>query len=372
MNRIRTALIGTGYRGCQLIGLLSRMPAFRLVAVADPRPLEGELPIGGLRMYNAGDEDYRRMLSEEQPQLVFVASPWHVQVKQATACIRAGSHVALEIKGGLCIGEYEHLQRVAHEQQRKVFPLENTVFMREIMAVQRMIENGVFGELIHLKGGYRHDLRQLLTSPSGQWRQTFYCRTNADLYPTHGLAPLCLFAGLGHRDRLVRLTARASKARGLATYCEQHGIALPPTDILTGDIVTTQLETAGGLLITLTHDTTLPRPRSLDFEVQGTRGIWQGDTRRIYLEGISPHEAWEDDASYLATYEHPLWNRWGKEALQADLHHKGMDYLMLRSLQAHLEGESIYPTALEDLAQWCSITPYSEISIREHRSVDLA
>lgn len=51
------------------------MPAFHLVAVADPRPLEGELPIGGLRMYNAGDEDYRRMLSEEQPQLVFVASP---------------------------------------------------------------------------------------------------------------------------------------------------------------------------------------------------------------------------------------------------------------------------------------------------------
>lgn len=52
-----------------------------------------------------------------------------------------------------------------------------------------------------------------------------------------------------------------------------------------GDVTITQLETASGTLVSLTHDTTLPRPRSLDFEIQGTKGIWQGEQRRIYLEG---------------------------------------------------------------------------------------
>lgn len=66
-----------------------------------------------------------------------------------------------------------------------------------------------------------------------------------------------------------------------------------------GDVTVTQLETASGTLVSLTHDTTLPRPRSLDFEIQGTKGIWQGDQRRIYLEGKSPHETWEADTAYL-------------------------------------------------------------------------
>lgn len=42
-----------------------------------------------------------------------------------------------------------------------------------------------------------------------------------------------------------------------------------------GDVTVTQLETASGILVSLTHDTTLPRPRSLDLEIQGTKGIWQ-------------------------------------------------------------------------------------------------
>ena len=36
MTSIRTACIGLGYRGKQLLGLLQRIPFFRVVAVADP------------------------------------------------------------------------------------------------------------------------------------------------------------------------------------------------------------------------------------------------------------------------------------------------------------------------------------------------
>ena len=96
-----------------------------------------------------------------------------------------------------------------------------------------------------------------------------------------------------------------------------------------GDVTVTQLETASGTLVSLTHDTTLPRPRSLDFEIQGTKGIWQGDQRRIYLEGKSPHETWEADTAELQKYEQLKRQQWGVEELRIATLQEGMDYIML-------------------------------------------
>ena len=138
-----------------------------------------------------------------------------------------------------------------------------------------------------------------------------------------------------------------------------------------GDVVVTQLETENGILISLTHDTTLPRPRSLDFEVQGTKGIWQGDRRMIYIEGLSPDETWEADGAYVDRYEHIYWQQWGSDALKVDTHHQGMDYIMLKALEADLKDEISFPATLSDLALWTSVTPWSKLSIAEGRKVDL-
>jgi hypothetical protein len=37
--------------------------------------------------------------------------------------------------------------------------LENVCYRRDVMAVLNMVRQGLFGELIHLQGGYQHDLR---------------------------------------------------------------------------------------------------------------------------------------------------------------------------------------------------------------------
>lgn len=42
------------------------------------------------------------MLDEQQPNLVFITTPWHLHITHATECILRNCHVALEIKGGLC------------------------------------------------------------------------------------------------------------------------------------------------------------------------------------------------------------------------------------------------------------------------------
>lgn len=422
---MKTAIIGAGYRGRTLLGLLRGMPFFELVAVADPRfagsPVKngqkrqtpqafGEGgpskmaenagvpsmagtrtadPFEGLRLYSDGADDYRRMLADEHPELVFICSPFDCHIPQALDCLKAGCHVALEIRGGRQLGEYQPLMAGF---PGKVFPLENIIFRRDILAVREMVRAGLFGEIVSLRGGYRHDLRDELVDANGvlggdargknhePWRGKLYTTENADIYPTHSIAPLCMIADI---HSLASVTSFASKAAG---FRERLGAGCPK--ITLGDIVSTVARTSDGKLLTLTHDTTLPRPRSYGIEIQGTLGIWDEDNHRIYIEGRSPFEQWEPDAAYIEEYLDPMWRRWGAEALAADRHHGGMDYIMLRAIEEDLRGSGAagssgsaaagsaasgftYPATLADLALWTSITPLSAKSIAEGITVKL-
>lgn len=378
MKGIKTVLIGAGYRGQRLLRLMQGIEAYNVTAVFDPAAVFHT--DGMLEVYTEGPEDYKRMIAVQHPELVVIASPWHFHVEQALYALEQGCHVAMEIKGGFCLGEYDPLIEVASRKGLRIYPLENAVFTRENMAMLQLVQAGVLGQLVALRGGYRHDLRDMLVDeqgnlgnpnkPEGIWRSRFYLTENGDLYPTHGLAPLCLAAGVGRTDRIAELTSFSSRACGLNEFVAHRG-GTSPLPVSMGDIVITQMRTEAGVLITLTHDTTLPRPRSLDFELQGSKGIWRGEFRQIYVEGESPYETWEDDVKYIARYEHICWQKWGKEALIQDVHHQGMDYIMLRMLAADFRGEMTYPITAGDLALWTSVSPYSKLSIAGKRTVFL-
>ena len=376
MESIKTAFIGYGYRGKQLFRLAQQIPFFRIVAVADPVMQPDEAP--ETMCYHDGEDDYLRMLDEQKPELVFVSSPWSCHVRHALACIQRHCQVALEIKGELYEHEYQPLMNAVEQANAKVYPLENTLFLRETQSVLRMVREGVLGELVSLRGGYRHDLRDMLLDDHGQvghrdktesvWRSRFYQTMNADIYPTHGFAPLYMMADIGRTDQLARLTSFASKAVGLHQKIKELG-GDTRQPVTMGDIVSTLIETRNGMLISLTHDTTLPRPRSLDFEVQGSKGIWKGDERKIYIEEQGKPEEWEADEPYINKYETEYWKRWGKEALVRDTHHHGMDYVMLKALEADVKEEMKYPAQLADLAAWAAVSPLSQKSIAKRRSV---
>jgi predicted dehydrogenase len=225
------------------------------------------------------------MLKKHHPELVFIASPWQYHVQHALLCVEHGCHVALEVKGGLCLDEYAPLIESAERRGCHVYPLENTLFTRENLAVFNMVNEGLLGEIVFMRGGYRHDLRRLLLDDAGNignrektesvWRGKYYLEENGDLYPTHGLAPLCMIAGINRKDRIKYLTSFSSKSAGMLQRIKELG-GNTDVKVCMGDVIVTQLETEGGIIISLVHDTTLPRPRSLDFEIQGTKAIWQG------------------------------------------------------------------------------------------------
>jgi hypothetical protein len=156
----------------------------------------------------------------------------------------------------------------------------------------------------------------------------------------------------------------ASKPRGLHEYVVAKGGPNHPNaqvDFRLGDVITTVLTTTNGETIVITHDTNLPRPYSLGFRVQGTRGIWMNDGNMMYLEGKSkPHQG-EPADTYLNTYDHPLWKKYADLATGSG--HGGMDFFVLHAFVEALKRRAPTPLDAYDAAAWSAISPLSEMSV---------
>ena len=165
---------------------------------------------------------------------------------------------------------------------------------------------------------------------------------------------------------MVALCSFGSKSRGLHQYVVAKGGAQHPNalvDFKLSDVVTTQIRCAGGETILLQHDTNLPRPYSLGFRVQGTKGIWMDVNKSIYVEGQSKPHQWEDAKTWLEKYDHPLWKKYGADAQGAG--HGGMDFFVLHAFIESVKRQLPTPQDVYDAAAWSAITPLSELSIEK-------
>lgn len=96
----RTALIGTGWWGMNILRTAIESGTVRVVGLADadlnqlnPAAEEVEKLTGGRpKPY----QDYRDLLKEQQPEIAIVASPDHWHPLQLTDAVRSGAHVYLE------------------------------------------------------------------------------------------------------------------------------------------------------------------------------------------------------------------------------------------------------------------------------------
>ncbi|MCJ4851609.1 twin-arginine translocation (TAT) pathway signal sequence domain protein, partial [Klebsiella pneumoniae] len=163
------------------------------------------------------------------------------------------------------------------------------------------------------------------------------------------------------------------KARGLHDYVVKNGSADHPNaevKFALGDVVNTMIGCTNGETIMLCHDTSLPRPYSLGFRVQGTEGLWMDVNKSIYLEGKSPQpHRWEPAEGWFAKYDHPLWKRYAD--LAAGAGHGGMDWFVIHAFVEALKAKAPMPIDIYDALAWSAITPLSEQSIAEgNRTLD--
>src|SRR4051812_42034452 len=94
-KRVKTALVGCGYWGSNLLRNLASHPQSQLVAFCDGRDEQlnkASALYPGAKAYTS----FEKMLAEAKPEAVVVATPPDSHCKLAVAALEAGAHVLIE------------------------------------------------------------------------------------------------------------------------------------------------------------------------------------------------------------------------------------------------------------------------------------
>lgn len=390
-DKVKVAMIGVGLRGQNHLELLLRRDDVDLTAICDidDRMLSMAKEIikkSGKKMPQVFTGDpyaWKKMLELKDTDAIVIATPWEWHKPMIIGALEAGiKYVATEVILGITVQDHWDVVKAAEKYNAHVMMLENVCYRRDVMAVLNMVRQGVFGELVHLQGGYQHDLREVKFNDGkeayghgcefgekawteARWRTNHSVYRNGDLYPTHGIGPVANYININRGNRFLDLCSFSSKARGLHDHIVKScGPDHPNAKVSfkLGDVVTTSINCANGETILLQHDTNLPRPYSLGFRVQGTNGLWMDVANGIYIEGKSakPHQ-WDEAKQWLDKYDHPLWARWSKETAGAG--HGGMDFFVIHSFIESVKRRIPTPMDVYDAAAWSVITPLSERSV---------
>ena len=373
---VRLGVLGLGCRGYEQTSLLASMPDIRIQAVYDPYPDRMEQMVKRLNELVSWPtetaESEESLLQRDDIDAVIIMTDWESHIRLAIRAMELGKHAGMEVGGACSVRECWDLVRAAQRTGMGCMLLENCCYNREEMALLNMVRDGLFGELVHVQGGYEHDLRDEigLGDVNRHYRQHNFANRNGELYPTHELGPIGMYLDLNDGNRMLSLVSMASKAAGLGVWLQENRKDRPElqrTAFLEGDVVTTMIRCARGETILLTHDCTLPRPYSRGGRIQGTKAIWMEDNRSIYVDGVTPHlskdfsHSWESDAPYMDRYESALWKEYRDFGLRGG--HGGMDYLVLRGFIEAIQQGTPMPIDVYDTATLMCITPLSEQSI---------
>jgi predicted dehydrogenase len=390
-NKVKLGIIGVGFRGQGHLELALNRADVEVVAICDVQQRMIDLSLSIIEKSKKpkpqiildGPYGYKKLLDNKEIDAVIIATPWEWHTVMCVDAMNAKKYVGCEVITGMTVEECWELVHTSERTGMPLMMLENVCYRRDVMAVMNMVRQNVFGELIHLQGGYQHDLREVKfndgkTDPGtgaefgekgfseAQWRTLHSVNRNGELYPTHGIGPLAMMANINRGNRFTQLVSYSSKARGLHNYVAKVGGENHPNSKINfklGDVVTTMIRTANDETILLQHDTNLPRPYSLGFRVQGTNGLWMDVNKSIYIEGQSKDaHRWEDAKSWLEKYDHPLWRKYGNDAAGAG--HGGMDWFVINAFVESVKLKTNTPQDVYDAVTWSAITPLSETSIQ--------
>ena len=242
-----------------------------------------------------------------------------------------------------------------------------------------MARQGLFGEIIHGEGAYIHDLRWQYTYDKNgyadMWRLKENVR-NGNLYPTHGLGPICQIMNINRGDKMDYMTSMSSNdfsmAADIAQLAKEDPFYQPfAGKKYRGNMNTSIVKTNGGRTIMIQHDVSSPRPYSRIHLVSGTKGVASKypEPERIALghSWLSPEEFKVLEEKYTPE----IVKRVGEMAKKVG-GHGGMDFIMDWRLIDCLRNGLPVDQPVYDGVVWSSVAPLSEWSVANRsQSIDV-
>lgn len=143
---VKTAVVGLGYWGPNLVRNLHEVPEADLVAVCDTR--EGALAKTGQR-YPAVrlETDFDAILADDSIEAVAIATPVATHFRLAAAALAAGKHVFIEKPLAASAGDALQLLELAADNDRVLMPGHTFLYSPPVNAVRDLIQSGELGDI---------------------------------------------------------------------------------------------------------------------------------------------------------------------------------------------------------------------------------
>ncbi|MEA4984529.1 MAG: Gfo/Idh/MocA family oxidoreductase [Paludibacter sp.] len=378
---VRVAFIGLGSRGLEAVRRFMYLEGIEVVAICDINKdfvsktqellTENNKPKA---LEFTGEEDWKKVCELENVDLIYNCTHWALHTPIAVYAMEQGKHIALEVPAAMSIEDCWKLVDTAEKTRRHCMMLENCCYDFFEMATLNMAQQGLLGEIVHAEGAYIHDLRELnFKSPEeggyqGMWRLDYNAKNKANLYPTHGLGPVCQALNIHRGDKMNYLVSMSSDQFGMTEYAKNkfgENSDYAKRTYEKGDINTTIIKTEKGKTIMIQHDVTSPRPYNRIHMLSGTKGFVQ----KYPIQGIAlepnAHEFLPEKEmeKLLKEYEHPIVKEVGEKAKEVG-GHGGMDFIMDYRLIYCLRNGLPLDQDVYDAAEWSSLVELTEISVR--------
>ncbi len=383
---VRVGVIGLGSRGTGAVQRLSYIDGLEIKALGDLR----QVAVEGSQNYLAsigrpkalefyGDENAWKKLAElPDLDLIYICTPWSLHAPMAVYAMENGKHAASEVPIARTIDESWQLVETSERTKKHCMMLENCCYDFFELLTLNMARQGMFGDIVHCEGAYIHELvesnfrkpdesKQRAGGYIGMWRLKENANRNGNLYPTHGLGPICQILNINRGDKMEYLTSMSTNDFVMG----QRAKELAATDTFynpytekkfRGNMNTTLVKTNLGKTIMIQHDVSSIRPYSRLHVVSGTNGvaIKYPEPERIALghEWMTPDEM----KAVYEEYTPEIIKRVGEMAKRVG-GHGGMDFIMDWRLIDCLRNGLPLDQDVYDGALWSAIAPLSEWSV---------
>ena len=391
IETVRIGVIGLGMRGASAVDRLTYVPDAKVTALCDLQEDKVENSVQILKRrgieevqtFGGAEDSWRGLCESPEVDLVYICTDWKTHVPMALYAMECGKHVAVEVPAANTLEEIWALIDMSEKTRKHCMMLENCIYDFFEMSTLAMVQAGVLGEVIHVEGAYHHCLDPYWSEYWNSWRLEYNKDFRGDVYPTHGIGPVCQVLDIHRGDRMKTLVSMdTAPFNGPKVYELKTGQPCP--DFQNADQTNTLIRTENGKTMLIQHDVLTPRPYDRMYQVVGTDGYAGKYPLELYclrenasMEagydalGVEKIYSGEELSKLQQQYPNPLMTPELVEVAKRVGGHGGMDFIMDYRLVYCLHHGLPLDMDVYDLAEWCCISELSRISL-ENGSMPVA
>ncbi|MEY4707187.1 MAG: hypothetical protein RJB58_910, partial [Pseudomonadota bacterium] len=167
MNRIRSAVIGTGFMGRVHLEALRRVENVDVVEIAATSQEKAKAAAAGFNVLNSTG-DWREVMADPSIDAVHVATPNVSHYEITKAALTAGKHVLCEKPLAMSVAEAQELTDLVAARKLRGGLNHNLRYYPMVQQMRSMREAGAFGEILVVQGTYSQDW--MLYESDWNWR----------------------------------------------------------------------------------------------------------------------------------------------------------------------------------------------------------